>query len=210
MPEQIQQLAWMWDRAGWVAARDNKGMKGGAVPKGAAKVSLGDAIEKFHKAAAKGVREGYKSGADLQKTLDAYKKAVAVKYPQILDPIKKKLENHLKGYMDNAKKIVEYLGQYSKNHAAATQQLFIAGLEYQKWEKAGSQGKFKPSNAKKLTDAVKLFLTSVQSALFTSDKFTRAEMKALDAHVLKADGDDWSKSTVHGLIDKIKVFPPSV
>jgi hypothetical protein len=82
-------------RAEWQKLRD-----GAKVPKGAAKVSIGDSIEKAHKTFTPGtISANVKATEQLIKDLDAYIAATKTKYPGfesvVKDKVRKKAASHL-------------------------------------------------------------------------------------------------------------------
>jgi hypothetical protein len=198
----------IWTRERWRTERDKK--ENGPVPQGAAKISMGDMLKKFHEAAAKGVKEGRKSGEELKKAIGVYKAAIKTKYPKFKDLIEKKLEKNLDSYLEAAKAILEVTVKYSSLRESASTEMLVAGAEFQHWEKAGSQGTFKPSNSKKLMTALSAFLTAVDKATFCTDKITENAAKLFNNTIRAADGDVWNKPTIEGLVKQLKELPNSI
>ncbi|QEL20525.1 hypothetical protein [Limnoglobus roseus] len=205
--EKLVYVDLIWKRDKWVAERDKK--ENGPVPKGAAKVSMGDALAKFHEQAPKGPKVALKSAEDLKKAIVSYKEAIKSKYPKFFTQVEK-LEKNVDSYVTAAKQIVDRLANYATLRQKASEQMLVAGAEFLHWEKAGSVGQFAPSNAKPLLEALKAFITAVQSATFCNDKITKDASKTFDRTVYAADGGAWSKATVDGLVKQLKEFPASV
>src|ERR1700752_268649 len=101
-------------RDAWQTLRDNN-----KVPKGAAKVSVGDAIAAVHKSFdIKTTDKNIAGTENLIKVLDSYLATVKTKYPKFEDVVKKnvrkKAENHLIFMKDIKKAKMEYYPRYSK------------------------------------------------------------------------------------------------
>ena len=123
-------------REAWQKLRDTN-----KVPKGAAKVSIGDAIAKVHKSfSPTSVDANVKDTKQLIKDLDAYINTVKAKHPSfeavVKKDVKKKAEDHLRFMEDIVKARVEYYPRYS------------AALEEWKGFKTSGKGKLKDVAAK--------------------------------------------------------------
>lgn len=100
-------------RAQWQQLRDSN-----KVPKGAAKVSIGDALDKAEKSfSIDTLQANEKATDDLIKALDSYMAAVKTKYPAfekiVETKVKKKAEAHKRFLADMVKAKVEYYPRYS-------------------------------------------------------------------------------------------------
>jgi hypothetical protein len=101
-------------RAQWQAIRD-----GAHVPKGAAKVSVGDSIEKVHKSFKPDtISANLKDTETLITNLDSYINATKVKYPAfeavVKDKVRKKVVNHQAFLKDIVKAKTEYYPRYNE------------------------------------------------------------------------------------------------
>jgi hypothetical protein len=197
----------VWNRERWVKERDDK--KHGPVPKGAAKVNMGESLAKFHKLADQGVKAGYPAIAGLKKTIETYKGAVKTKYPVFHKLIEDKLEKALENYAKESKAIVDGVGNYGNLREAASAQMLVAGAEFQHWEKT-KQGDFKPSNEKKLVEALNAYYTVLEKATFYSDVVTLKQFRGFKNIAMGAVGGDWSKKVVDELVKQLKELPKSI
>lgn len=195
----------LWTRAQWQKERDKAG-----VPKGAAKVSMGDAIDRFHKANAKGVRDGVKAAQSLQKDLQAYKTAVQKKYKPWHDRLVRMFEYDITSYLSDTAKLVPAVQAYSAKHTAATNEVRQLGAEFIHWEGDGANGTFKPSNEKAAVKALTEFVDIVKKMPFYTDKVTKAAAKTFDQTVYAASAGNWNKPTVEGLMNQLAHFRGSV
>jgi len=206
MPVPLVYVELIWNRTKWQDERK----KNGDVPKGAAKVRMGDALDKFHKAAAKGLKEGRAAAEDLKKAIAVYKAAITTKYSKFHDRIQKSLESNVNSYLTESKKIVDSVPDYTKLRELASTEVLIAGAEFQHWEKAGSQGTFKPSNSKKLLEALTTFLTVANKMTFYTDKITKNAATLYDRTVYAASSGTWNKPIIEGLVKQLKEFPNAI
>jgi enolase len=208
MPETLIYQTMIWNRDRWVKERDDT--KNGPVPKGAAKVSMGDAIKKFHAAAAKGLKEGHKEAGELKKTIASYKSAIKVKYPVFHKLIETKLEKNLDSYLTEGKKVLDGVKDYPNLRAAASTAILVTGSEFHLWEKAGSKGKFTPSNLSNAKAALSAFVTALQKATYYNDKITKAESDLFNKTAYAFDGGALNKPTIEGLVKQLKELPPNI
>src|SRR3954447_8287798 len=165
MPEKFP--THLWTRQQWQKERDTA-----KVPKGAARVSMGDAIEKFHKANAKGVREGVAAAQALKKDLEAYKAAVKTKYKPWHDRIVKMLEYDINSYLSDTAKLAAVVKTYTAKHTPAIDAVRQLGAEFIQWERDGSQSKFKPTNADAAGKTLTAFVDVVKKIPFYTDKIS--------------------------------------
>jgi len=92
---------YVWTRKKWQEERDKAD-----VPKGAAsKVSMGDELDKFHKAFAKGLGEGADAGKRLKTKIAAYRAAVKTKYPKWAKRVEDQLEFNLDAFLNDYEQI---------------------------------------------------------------------------------------------------------
>jgi hypothetical protein len=208
MPEAVPNG--VWTRQTWVKERD--GLKTNQkVPQGAAKVSMGDALDKFHKQSAKGAKEGKAAAADLQRTIDVYLKAIQAKYPKFHKRIQDRLLGfELKNYLAEVANVANAVKLYPPRHAKAIEEMQKVGAEFVRWEQQGSTGSFKPTNAKDAGKALEQFQGPLAYIPYYSDKIKRADVKAFDGCVMTAAGGLWNKPTVEGILRILPTFPASV
>lgn len=208
MPETLVYQNLIWSRERWVKERDDK--KNGPVPKGAAKVSMGDAIKKFHTAAAKGLKEGLKEAGELKKTIATYKAAIKVKYPVFHKLIETRLEPNLNSYLTEGQKVMDGVKDYAKLREAASTAVLVVATEFHLWEKAGSNGKFTPSNLKKARADLSAFVTAVEKATFYNDTISKSVLELFNKTVYAFDGGALGKATIDGLVTQMKTIPQSL
>lgn len=200
----------LWTRAQWQAARADKAKNGEVIPKGAARVSMGDALDKFHAANAKGVREGIKAAQALKKDVAAYKAAVKTKYPKWYTRVEKQVEYNVDAYLHDTSVLPGYVGTYPARYKAANGAMMQLGAEFIQWEKNGSNGKFKPSGEKAALKALTDLLEAVKKMPYYTDKITSVQAKTFDQTVYAATGGVWNKKTVEGLLKQVAELPASV
>jgi len=156
----------VWTRDEWRKARGDKSKNGMDVPQGAAKgVSIGESLDKFHKANAKGAQQGSAAATALKKDFTVYLIAVKAKYPKW----HKRVENQAKILDDYMKSIGEigkaargYAGQYK----TAVDALRDLNVDH---EKNGSWDKAKAKNAEK---AIQSLAETVLKMPYFTDKIT--------------------------------------
>lgn len=203
MPEKL--LHGVWTRQKWQQERDAQ-----KVPKGAAKVSMGDALDKFHKAADKGIKTGVPAADALRKAIATYKSAIKAKHKAFHDRIERQLEHYVNAYVTDAGKLTTAVGQYASRREAAATQLRQVGAEFLHWEKAGGRGMgFKPTNEKAAVKAMTEFVDVVKKMPYYSDAIKADDAKAYDKAVYAASGGAWSKTGVEKLVELVKKFPAS-
>lgn len=196
----------IWDRKKWQTERDKE-----KVPKGAAKVSMGDEIEKFHKANAKGLREGRAAAEKLLTVVAAYKKAIAAKHDKLAKRIDKMLVYFLNQYLKDTKGIIDAIPHYTSFHKAASETLSESARQVLEWDKQGGQGKFKPTNADATKTALSNLLTCSQRMVYVSAAVKKDVTDALDKAVYGIDGGaSWKKSTVMAVVDLVAKLPSKV
>jgi hypothetical protein len=208
MPEAVPNG--VWTRATWVKERD--GLKTGQkVPQGAAKVSMGDALDKFHKRSAKGAKEGKAAADELQRTIDSYLKAIQTKYPKLHKRLQDRLVGvELAGYLAEVNNVAKAVQLYPARHAKAVEEMQTVGAEFIRWEQQGGNGSFKPTNAKTAGKALEQFQGPLAYIPYYSDKVKRADVKKFDGAVMTAAGGLWNKPTVDGILRILPTFPASV
>jgi hypothetical protein len=202
MPEPLANN--IWTRTEWQQKRDEL-----KVPKGATKVSMGDALDKFHKANAKGAREGMKALTELKRACSVYKTAVAKnpKYKPLGDKIERTLEYTINTYAKSVQKIEEMVPKYAKAHEAAATELRRAAVELMNWEKAGKQGTFKPTNLATLTKKLQELLFVVEKMPYVTDRISVADAKLFDKTFYAFSGGAVNATTINSLVDQVKKFP---
>ena len=208
MPEAVPNG--VWTRQTWVAERGGA-KTGEKVPKGAAKVSMGDALDKFHKRSAKGAKEGKAAAAELTSTIEDYRKAIQAKYPKLAQRLHDRLVGYeLKNYLAEVDNVTKALQLYPQRHATVIAEMQKVGAEFLQWEKQGAHGSFKPSNAKEAGKALEQFQGPLAYVPYSSDKIKRADVKSFDGAVMTAAGGTWNKPTVEGLLRLLPKFPATV
>jgi len=207
MPPMIAAGERIWKRDRWVKERaDNK------VPKGAVSgVSMGDELDKFHKEVVKGVKEGKAAAEKLKTALTKYTNGIKTKYKAFFDRIKARIAADVDTYISDATKVLAVVPTYSKVREEASTQLLIAGAEFQHWQKAGSQGKFKPSNENVLLAKLKAFNDACLVLIYYTDKINEADSKTFDrTYYFVTGGGAWNSPTVSKLIELAKKSPNSI
>lgn len=198
----------LWTRSDWQRERANTKKNGVVIPKGAARVSIGDGLDKFHAANAKGVREGIKAAQALKKDVVIYKAAVKTKYPQWYTRVEKQVEYSVDAYLHDTAMLPGYVSTYPRRHKAANDAMFLAGAEFIKWGKDGKPPKdFKPSNAKTAVKALTDLLEAVKKMPYYTDKITSAQAKTFDQTVYAASAGKWNKTTIEGLMKQVADLP---
>lgn len=195
----------VWTRDQWQKERDKAG-----VPKGATKVNMGEAIGRFHKANAKGVREGVPAAQRLQKDIQTYKAGVRQKYKAWHDRVERMLEIDVNAYVADAAKLASAAHRYQALHTAATNEVRQLGAEFIHWRGAGARGTFRPSNEKAANTVLGQFVDVVRKMPYYTDKITKGEVRTFDKTVYAASGGAWSRPTVEGLMKQMASFPGSV
>jgi hypothetical protein len=195
----------LWTRTKWQEERDKL-----KVPKGAARVSMGDSIEKFHKANAKGLKDGVAAATALKKALVTYKAAIKAKYKPFYDRIERQFEYELDHYLSDSARLGVVAKTYTATHTTATDAVRQVGAEFIQWEQAGSNGTFKPSKEKATNDALTKFVDVVKKMPYFTDKIKKADALTFDRTVYAATGGSWNKKTVDGLMKQMAAFPGSV
>jgi hypothetical protein len=207
MPLPLTAVANIWVRDKWQTERntDRSGVK---VPKGAVKaVSMGDTLEKFHKANALGLKKGLEACKTLKKNLTAYKVGIKAKYKAFHDRIERQLEYFVDQYIHDAEKVIAEVSNYTTTREAAATALMPCGYEFMQWEKGNKSKAFKPSNEKDLVDKLTKFVEMCGKMVYYSDTIDPALRKQFDQTVYAASAGTWNKPTVEGLIDQMKKFP---
>jgi type I site-specific restriction-modification system R (restriction) subunit len=205
----------VWDRKTWQQERDGKN-----VPKGAAKVSVGDALDKFHKARVKGPEAAVAAAADLKKVVDLYVATIAKakpkqagakaeKYGDLQKRIASNLAANLKDYTDANRELIEIRRRYKTDYEAAALEVRQLGAEFIQWQRT-QQGEFTPTNAKKAKDAIAQLRKDVGGAKELSSKVTDKHLKDITALQRQTAGDNWYPGLVNGLIDCVKELPASL
>jgi hypothetical protein len=196
----------IWTRVEWQQKRDEL-----KVPKGATKVSMGDALDKFHKANAKGAREGMKALTELKRVCSVYRTTVAKnpKYKPLGDKIERTLEYNINSYAKSAQLIESMIPKYSKAYEAAATELRQAAVELMNWEKAGKKGTFKPTNLSTLTKKLQELLFVVEKMPFVTDRIKVADAKVFDRTFYAFSGGAVNAATINSLVDQLKKFPTS-
>jgi hypothetical protein len=120
----------LWTRDEWRKARADKSKNGVAVPQGAAKVSIGDALDKFHKANAKGIQPGEVAAKELKKDLVVYLTAVKAKYPQWHKRVEGQL-TALDNYLDSVAAVEKSKLAYPAAQKAALNDVKKLNLAYE-------------------------------------------------------------------------------
>jgi hypothetical protein len=204
MPEVFREND-IWDRKRWQKERDDKKYN---VPKGAvSKVSIGDRLDKFHKANKKSVVDGAKAAAELKKDITTYKAGIKGKYQAFHDRIKNQLEYFVDIYIKEATVIVSAVPDYAKLREDASTKLLVFASEYVVWQKGGSQGQFAPSDKKGTMTALNEFLSCVQKMVYVSDKVKPAQATALDKLIYSIDGGAVNDKTIKKLVEAVKATP---
>jgi hypothetical protein len=200
----------LWTRDQWQKARADTAKNGGVVPKGAARVSIGDGLDTFHKANKKSVADGIKAATALKKDIQVYKKAVKDKYPKWYTRVEKQVEYNLDAYLDDTSRLPTYVNAYKQRRNKAAEVMTQLGAEFIKWEKAGSNGKFKPTGEKPAVKALTDLVECVKKMPYYTDKITPGDAKKFDQTVYSASSGLWNKPTVDGLMKQVAELPGSV
>jgi hypothetical protein len=200
----------LWTRTDWQTARADKNKNGMVIPKGAARVSIGDDLDKFHAANAKGVREGIKAAQALKKDVTVYKAAVKTKYPKWYIRVEKQIEYNVDAYLSDTAMLPTYVKTYAARYNAANTAMMQLGADFIHWEKNGSNGKFKASNEKVALKALTDLNEAVKKMPYYTDKVTLPEAKTFDQTVYAATGGLWNKKTVEGLMKQVSELPATV
>ncbi|HKC28957.1 MAG TPA: hypothetical protein VKB75_13175 [Jatrophihabitans sp.] len=211
-----------WTRTHWQGVRD-----GYNVPKGAARVSVGDALDKYHKNRLKSPEAGIAAANELLKTLDAYQTALKKAKPKHTGAKEEKykeldariarilyinVQQDRKVYND----MIARAKSYSAHHAAASRELQQAAGEFINWKKRaeheeqeaeeeeGTSGSgertFTPSNARKAKVAFGVLVDDLQTLEAMGGKITEQHYKALNGAVRQLAGDNWYEGAINSLI----------
>jgi hypothetical protein len=172
---------------------------------------MGDALDKFHQQSAKGAREGKAAAAELQQMIDKYLTAIQPKYPKLHKRLQDRLVGYeLKNYLGEVNNVANAVKLYPQRHAKAVAEMQKVGAEFIRWEKQGSTGSFKPTNAKDAGKALEQFQGPLSYIPYYSDKIKRTDVKAFDGCVMTAAGGLWNKPTVEGIMRILPTFPASL
>ena len=82
------------------------------VPSGATKFSMGEALAKFHKAAAKSPEDGLAEAKKLEKVVEGYSKALDKKYKTFNDKVVGQIKFSLEAYIEYYTKIPQQMDAY--------------------------------------------------------------------------------------------------
>lgn len=208
MAQQLGTLSKVWTRKKWTEERDKK--DNGPVPKGAAKFSMGDVIDTFHKSAAKGAQEGIKAVEALLSKIGEYKNATKAKYGKFVGVIEKEFEAKAKDYRDEAKKIAESIAAYASKYSAVASELATAVKEALGKGKMKPEDVFVPGNAKALTTALSNFVNVASNVPFYNDKITLDSFKKIQGPLIKAEANRWLRGDLDQLVKMMSEAPKSI
>lgn len=197
----------IWTREEWRKARDDKAKNGAAVPQGAAKVSIGDALDKFHKANKKGLAEGLKALTALEAALDTYQKTVKTKYPKWYARVDKVLAYSIQTFKNNTKLLPVAAKKYPTLYKSAVGALREVVDEF---KASDASKKFKPKNDKAIKKALDDYLQVLVGMPYWSDKITSDQAKAAQRVITRAVDGLWDAATIEGLQKVFKSLPPTV
>ena len=140
----------VWDRKRWQSERTTY-----KIPKGAGGigVSVGDALDKFHKERAKNHQSALKACDPLEKQLTSYAKKVAKlkpsskgeRYADWAKLVESRLIGNLKDYKRGLQQEAQAVQQYPRVYAQAVADLREIKTEREEWT---GDGTFVPTNAK--------------------------------------------------------------
>jgi len=195
----------VWDRKRWTdTERKEDGKK---VPSGAAKVSMGGALDKFHKDSAKGLKQAKAASALLAKTATDYADQIAKKYPKLSKRIKARLIGYeLAEFDKNLNSAAARVREYPEAHKKAVNEMQRVGAEFIQWEKAGATGSFKPTNGKAAEKALVEFINPLRAASYATDKVKKAVGDRYD-HVVQGIDAGWTKQKIEWVIDTLSHLP---
>jgi uncharacterized protein YhaN len=179
----------VWDRKTWQAVRN-----GCNVPKGAAKVSVGDALAKFHAANAKSLVDGWAAMERLIKVVNSYVAELKTKkgymtrpsgkdpnFKELVDKIddlKAEIRNYVSSYhyyRDNA-------SQYKARRTVAVNGVRDAVADLAKARASGPgtlPERWRPSKWEDLDTALKEFIDAMNAMRFFSAAVTRNDTAEL-------------------------------
>jgi len=198
----------VWDRKRWTdTERKENGKK---VPSGVAKVSMGGALDKFHKDSAKGLKQAKAASAQLAKTATDYADQIAKKYPKLSKRIKDRLIGYeLVEFNKHVNSAAARVSDYPAAHTKAVHEMQRVGAEFIQWEKAGSTGAFKPTNGKAAEAALVAFINPLRAATYDTDKVKKAVGDRYD-HVVQGIDAGWTKQKVEWIIDALAHLPATI
>jgi hypothetical protein len=197
----------VWDRKKWQTKRDEYN-----VPKGAARVSVGDALDKFHKDRAKGSQAALKACADLKKVLDSYMKAVAKlkptkkgeKYKEWAEYVKKMQYGNVTDYEQGLQQEARAGHEYPRCFAQAVSDLRQAKTEF---EQFNGTGKFKPTHAATAEDNLGKLIGWATTLANINPKLNKDDINTYRKAVVDLQGVGWTPNVMTKLATGLQGLP---
>lgn len=197
----------VWDRKRWQDKRAEYD-----VPKGAARVSVGDALDKFHKDRAKGPQAALKACTELKKVLDNYMKTVAKlkpskkgeKYSEWAAYVKKMLYGNVTDYEQGLQQEERAEQEYGRCYAQAVKDLRRIKTEF---EQFNGQGKFKPSNGAKAEDNLGKLIGWATTLANINPKLKADDINKYRKAVVDLQGVGWTPNVMTKLAVSLQALP---
>jgi hypothetical protein len=120
------------------------------------------------------------------------------------------VEYNVDGYLSDTARLPTYVNAYQQRRNKASEVMMQLGAEFIKWEKDGSNGKFKPTVEKEAVKALTDLVECVKKMPYYTDKITVGQAKTFDQTVYSASSGLWNKPTVDGLMKQVAELPGSV
>jgi hypothetical protein len=187
----------VYTREKWQKKRDEA-----KVPKGAAKVSMGDALDKFHKAAAKGFDQGEAEAKNLEKAIADYKKQIDKKYADFVKKVVGQIEFNLDQYTTYCKQRQTARDNFNNAYKVIRGLWPSLKTTYAKWKEAGSQGSFKDKDIKNLADCFLKAGAAAKGLAIEDDSF-KERAASFEGTGRAVDGADTLSDNLVTVIDKL-------